>query len=416
MSEDGSMQEHMDQVVLATVRPLSLGFGLYIAYTAFREFDTYTGLDLLLVFGADVVVATYLLGLAAWLWFKPPRLSWMNGLGASIALALGGTDMVTMAVNGIPAFPATALVFAGVGAVVLSWRWLLATMGVLWVTWITLALVFAPEPWAAQFTLQVASITGIAIHWGRLRAYRGLIDARLNEQAARRRLQAVNEELDRFASVVAHDLQNPVTAIRLKAATLRIRAGADEAQQATIAELDRVADGMSHLITDLLAYARAGEAVEATQDVPLDEVMAEVQALFAERIEAEAGHVDVGPLPTVRGDRTSLFQLMENLVGNAVTYRRPGVAPHIWITSTQEGAFEVISVQDNGIGFVATEATRLFQPFERGDVEAPGHGLGLATCRRIVQRHGGRIEATSEPGRGSLFTVWLPRDGPSGSG
>ncbi len=409
MPEDGSMQEHLDQVVLATVRPLSLGFGFYIAYTAFRERNDYTGSDWWFVVGADITVAIYLLALAAWTWLGSPPLHWANGLGASVAFALAGTDMVTAAVNGIPAFPATALVLAGLGAVVLSWRWMIWALSVIWLAWLAMAIMFTPSPWDAQFTLQVATVLGLAIHWGRMKAYGGLIAARLSESVARSRLQGVNEELDRFAAVVAHDLQIPVSAIRLKAAALRIRAPEDDlAQRQTLAELDRVADGMSKMINGLLAYARAGQATVIGDGVDLKQIIGDVEGVFADQMHVNGGSIEVGDLPTVPGDPTLLFQLFENLIGNAIAHRRPDEPPKIMVHATRQTGQVGIVVRDNGRGFDPAEAERLFLPFERGDVEVPGHGLGLATCRRIAEQHGGRIEATAILGTGATFTVWLP--------
>ncbi len=404
-----TLETAFGHIVRDTARPISLGFGLFIAYTAWRERDL-LGTREWPILAADVVVAVYLLGLAAWLWLRPPPLSWMNGLGASIAFALGGTDTVTMAVRGaVPSFPSIALVMAGIGLVVLSWRWLAATLLVLWVGWLWATSTYAINPDGSRFTLQIFTILGLAAHWGRHRAYKQLVEAREKERAALRRLQVVNQELDRFASVVAHDLKNPVSAIRLKAGALQYRVGqADENSRRILAELDHVTMMMGRMLDDLLAFARAGEKVVQKELVDLDEVVGDVRELFQERLAAVGGHIEVVDLPDVPGDPTQLHQLIQNLLGNALAYRDEQRAPQVSITGEVVSGGVVIRFQDNGRGFEQAQAERLFQPFERGHDDVKGHGIGLATCRRIVEGHGGTITASGAPGKGAMFTVFLP--------
>lgn len=401
------IRDAMQHVVFHTVRPLSLGFGLFIAYTAIREITINERTPIV---AADVAVAVYLLGLAAWLWLRPPPMHWMNGLGASVGLALAATDMTTQSVRGaIPGFPATVLVLAGIGAVVLSWRWLLATQGIILAAWVATTQAYTSDPWSAWFIVQITTITGVAIHWGRFRAYTQLIQARNDEAQAKDALQRANQELDRFAAVVAHDLKNPVAAIRLKAGALRYRAPTtDFAQRKTLEELDRVADGMSKMIDDLLSYARAGQVPDRHELVDLNDIARQLRELFDERLRAEGGELSIGALPVIAGEPTQLFQLLENLVGNAISYRRRDAPPLVTLASRARNGGVEITIQDNGQGFDPELAERMFEPFERGDSDAPGHGLGLATCRRIVEQHGGRITARSVPGHGSVFQIWWP--------
>jgi len=132
----------------------------------------------------------------------------------------------------------------------------------------------------------------------------------------------------------------------------------------------------------------------------LEEFIAQVQ-----------GEVRVGPLHALNGDRIQVRQLFQNIISNALKYRKEKQAPHIQVKShiTQNGFCE-ITVEDNGIGFDERDLERMFQPFERlhTSVELEGTGIGLTTCQRIVLRHGGEITARSEPGKGSVFIIRLP--------
>ncbi len=405
-SEAEVMQGAKARVVRDMIRPLSVGFAVFIGYQVYTGILGRTGQERILIVGADALVAAYLAALAIVSWRRSFSLPVANALGASLGLALAGTDMTTMAVTGeVPSFPATALVLAGLGAVVLSWRWILAVEAFLWGAWVVLTNMFAGNPSHAAFIMQVSVITGLAIHWGRMRAYEQLISARLHEEKARQDLQDVNEELDRFAAVVAHDLKNPISAIRLKAATLREKRPGKEAER-ILGDVDRVARDMGRLVDDLLAYAR-GASYGSEQDAGLEQVANEVRLLFADSVSKANGEIVVAHLPDYHGPHAMLRQLLQNLVSNALLYR--GEAPPRIVIAGRTLAQQVeFWVEDNGMGFDDRLAKRMFAPFQRGDVDAPGHGLGLATCKRIVTALGGTIHATSQ-GRGATFTVRLPR-------
>ncbi|HZW05124.1 MAG TPA: ATP-binding protein, partial [Anaerolineaceae bacterium] len=122
------------------------------------------------------------------------------------------------------------------------------------------------------------------------------------------------------------------------------------------------------------------------------------------------GRVVVEPLPVMRGDPNQLRQLLGNLVGNALKYHRPDTPPVVKVYAQRFPDRVQIRVEDNGIGFDPSNAEQMFQPFQRlvGRSQYEGTGMGLAICRRIVERHGGTIAATSRPGEGSVFTVTLP--------
>jgi light-regulated signal transduction histidine kinase (bacteriophytochrome) len=166
---------------------------------------------------------------------------------------------------------------------------------------------------------------------------------------------------------------------------------------------------MRALIEDLLAYSRAGRAAEPT---PIDAelVAGDVISSLAAVIAEARAHVYVEPLPMVLGDRLALAQVLQNLISNALKFRRPEVSPVVTVTAELSGENVKIVVSDNGIGFESRYNRRIFRVFERlhGRSEYPGTGIGLALCRKIAERHGGMIVADGEPGVGSTFTVTLP--------
>ncbi len=408
MPTPASRREQLDVIVRDMVRPLSVGFGLFIAWQAIQGWTSLEGTDRLIIAGTDTLVAAYLLGLSAFMWFRPPPLRQMNAWGATLAIALAGTDMTTMATRGaIPELPATLFVLAGYGAVVLSWRWFLAVEAGLLATWYLIAAVFTSNPEEARFLIQIATILGAAVHWGRSRAYSVLIEAREREHEAVEDLQSLNAELERFAAVVAHDLKNPITAIRLKLRAMRSRSG-DEQVHAAALELDHMANNMNTLIEDLLAYAQAGADLQLGEPDALDAVATQVVELLQDAAAEAGGVIRIDPLPHYEADATLLRQLLQNLVGNAITHRADR-APTIVIGGEDTPRGIAFWVQDNGPGFDASIAEELFEPFRRGETTRPGHGLGLATCARIVARLGGTIKVESTPGVGSRFTVLIEK-------
>lgn len=169
---------------------------------------------------------------------------------------------------------------------------------------------------------------------------------------------------------------------------------------------------MQELINDLLAYSRAGSRRREPADVSMDEVLARVLQGLGPAIE-EAGAIVVSePLPEVHGDSGQLAQLLQNLVANAIKFRGDK-APRVEISARREGDEWVFSVSDNGIGIAPEFSERIFVIFQRlhSRAEYPGTGIGLSICRKIVERHGGRIWVGSEPGEGTTFRFTLPANG-----
>jgi PAS domain S-box-containing protein len=236
----------------------------------------------------------------------------------------------------------------------------------------------------------------------------------LARQAAE--LARSNADLERFAYVASHDLQEPLrmvgSYVELLARRYRGRLDADADEFIAFAS-DGVAR-MRTLIDDLLAYARVGPAIPADSLARCDEALEQALANLRGTLEENRVTVERGTLPAVAGDVGRLVPLFQNLVGNAVKFRseRP---PHVRLAAERQGEFWTISCADNGIGIAAEDVERVFGLFERLHSRAayPGTGVGLAICKRIVERHGGRIWVESTPGEGSTFRFTLPAAKPS---
>ena len=166
---------------------------------------------------------------------------------------------------------------------------------------------------------------------------------------------------------------------------------------------------MHQLVTDLLAYGRVGARRTTASPADGAEVMREVLEDMRSAIEESGARVEVGPLPSVRADRAQFGQVLRNLLGNAIKFR-DSEPPEVLVRAERKGRECVFSVRDNGIGIEMSCAERIFGMFARlhSRERFPGTGIGLATCKRIVQGHGGRIWVESEPGRGSTFFFTLP--------
>jgi PAS domain S-box-containing protein len=227
-----------------------------------------------------------------------------------------------------------------------------------------------------------------------------------------RKLQQSNRELEDFAYVASHDLQEPLRKIQAFGDRLRARYG--EALTAEgrdyLERMQSAARRMQTLINDLLAFSRVTTKAQPFELVDLEQVAREVVHDLEVRIHQAGGEVAVGELPEIDADPLQMRQLVQNLVGNALKFHRPGVAPRVDVRgSAHDGTAEIV-VADNGIGFEERYADRIFTMFERlhGRGVYEGTGIGLAICRKIAQRHGGDIAARSKPGEGSTFIVTLP--------
>jgi light-regulated signal transduction histidine kinase (bacteriophytochrome) len=238
-----------------------------------------------------------------------------------------------------------------------------------------------------------------------------MTDRRLAEQ--RRELQRSNAALDEFASVAAHDLQEPLRKIVSFGERLDTIAG-PVLEGVARQHLDRMlsaAKRMRFLVNDLLTYSQVTTKVQPFTSTDLSGIAREVCADLETSITEAQGQVDLGELPVIDADALQMRQLLQNLIGNAIKYRQKDIPPVVRIASSRpDPAYCAITVADNGIGFNSEHAEKIFRMFERlhGRGQYDGSGIGLAICRKIVERHGGTITATSTADKGATFTVTLP--------
>jgi light-regulated signal transduction histidine kinase (bacteriophytochrome) len=219
-------------------------------------------------------------------------------------------------------------------------------------------------------------------------------------------LERSNQELQRFAYVASHDLQEPLRMVTSYVQLLqhRYRDQLDEDAQDFIAYAVDGAMRMKALIQGLLAYSRVGTSGKPFESIDSHDILDGTLLNLKMAIEESDAVVTHDPLPIVTADRTQLGQVFQNLIGNAIKFRGPD-RPEIHIGAERQNGKWIFAVRDNGIGIDPQYADRIFIIFQRlhTQEEYPGTGIGLAVCKRIVERHGGRIWVDSEPGQGSTF-------------
>ena len=221
-----------------------------------------------------------------------------------------------------------------------------------------------------------------------------------------------NEDMQRFAYVAAHDLRAPLNGA-LKLSKLAARRLADQLQEddahllaLSVENLER----LSALMQDILTYSEMGNAPQQRSSVNLEEPLRIALLNLQHHIELNQAVISVKGLPTVMADRTQIVMVFQNLIGNALKYRRSEV-PQISISSVREGTVWRVSITDNGQGFESDYAETIFKPFRRlHGKNIPGSGIGLATCKRVIERLGGKIWAESKVDVGSTFHFTLPAE------
>lgn len=231
----------------------------------------------------------------------------------------------------------------------------------------------------------------------------------LNETV--RRLEASNRDLEQFAFVASHDLQEPLRMVAgyMQLLERKYHGKLDEKADTYIAFAVDGSKRMQKLIEGLLSYSRISHGAEFGR-VDTNAVFAGAIANLAAAIGESEAVVEAGALPTVRGDEIQLTQLFQNLIGNAVKYRKTDTRPHVRVSAERRGKEWLFSVRDNGIGIDPQYFDRIFHVFQRLHTqdEYQGTGIGLASCKKIVERHHGRIYVESSPGGGSVFYFSIP--------
>ena len=220
-----------------------------------------------------------------------------------------------------------------------------------------------------------------------------------------------NTDLQQFAYVASHDLQDPLRTINSFSQLLH-RRYADRLDADAKEFLQIIADSaqrMSLLIRDLLTYAQIVQEEIRTASVHLDDDLEAALALLRTSLEETGTTVTHEALPKVWAERSQMVRLFQNLIGNAIKFRKPDEPQTVHVSAERGDDYWTIRVRDNGIGFSREHRDLIFAPFKRlHGAEYPGSGIGLAACKRIVERYGGRIGADSEPGAGSTFWFTLP--------
>jgi PAS domain S-box-containing protein len=260
-------------------------------------------------------------------------------------------------------------------------------------------------------------MTALRLDDGTLVGYSKILSDETRSKLLQDSLTESNRALEQFAHIASHDLQEPLRTMGTSAELLarRLNEQLDESSRALVDRISSGARRMTKLIEDLLAYARNetqdGHARSVSLAQDLETAISELEASIKET-GAVITHDTLPSLDTAQGQMVRLFQ---NLIGNAIKYHKPDTPPVIHISAEKKENFWEMSVEDNGIGFDPRHAQEIFQPFKRlhSQQDYPGTGVGLAICRRIVEAHGGRIWAESEPGKGTCVYFRLPAGEPT---
>ncbi len=227
-------------------------------------------------------------------------------------------------------------------------------------------------------------------------------------------LKAANQELEAFAYSASHDLRTPVRHVKGFTELIRraLKGGQPEKAARPLEVLDEAADQMTRMIDAMLELSRSTRQPLLRQDVSLSRLVQDARHDVLDELEGRQIEWRLGTLPTVSGDRATLRQVMTNLLSNAVKFTRRTERPviEVWTDESEDGW--TVWIRDNGAGFDPAYQAKLFGPFQRLHLQKDfeGTGIGLATVRRIILRHGGRVAASSSPGQGATFSFTLPRE------
>lgn len=228
-----------------------------------------------------------------------------------------------------------------------------------------------------------------------------------------------NADLEQFAYVASHDLQEPLRMVASYTQLLaeRYRGQLDETADKYLGYASEGALRMQHLIQDLLAFSRVGRAGSTCQSVDCTAVLQEVRLMLTTAIQESGAVLKYDALPRVWADRSLIAQMFQNLIGNAIKFRKPATTPEITIHAETAGENWLFTVADNGIGISPEYFENIFVVFQRlhARTDYPGNGIGLAICKKIIERYGGKIWVEGVAGKGSVFKFTLPSEIPQPS-
>ena len=263
-----------------------------------------------------------------------------------------------------------------------------------------------------SLSIFIFSLIGIAI--GRMEELNRLLKKELNaRKIAEQQLSRSNNELQQFAYIASHDLQEPLRKITAFGSRLadKYKSALDEQAQDYLARMQNAAVRMQSLIDGLLTYSRVTTKAQPFSQVDLSVIASEVLVDLETKIKDTGAKIECVVNAVIAADPLQMRQLFQNLIGNALKYHAPGVAPEIKVRAAIEGRQCTVTVSDNGIGFEQQYAEQIFGVFTRLHGRSSGYegsGIGLSVCRKIVERHGGTITAKAELGKGATFTALIP--------
>lgn len=240
------------------------------------------------------------------------------------------------------------------------------------------------------------------------------IENAIKHAALARKVSEQQEELELFASATSHDLKSPLRTIGVYAGI--IKQDIDESNFEQVAEhcqrITKSVGTMYRLIDGLLEYSLSGRNQRPFVNVDMNELTNEVVTTLEAAVSFSQAKIEFQKLPVVQGDRNALFQLMQNLISNAIKYRREEEAPHVVISASKTRNHWQFSVADNGIGIEAKYHDNIFKPLKRlhSNASIEGNGLGLAMCMRVAKQHAGKLWVDPQPSEGSTFHFTLPTD------
>jgi PAS domain S-box-containing protein len=247
---------------------------------------------------------------------------------------------------------------------------------------------------------------------GEVIAYAKIVSDETGRKHLQDSLTESKSALEQFAYMASHDLREPLRTMSSFSELLKRQySGAlDERADQYLSFIVDAAARMESLVEDLLSYAENATEIEQPVSVALDEDLETALTNLSKSITDSGAIVTHDALPSLPVDRGRMVRMFQNLVGNALKYRKPDEAPRVHVSAGRQGAEWLFCVRDNGIGFEPEHAAAIFAPFKRlhASREYPGTGIGLAICSRIVKAHGGRIWAEAEPGKGATFFFTVP--------